>query len=174
MPDIAASLTDAVLTKRCSACREELLLTAFYKDSRGKDGFTTRCRKCLDKRKYAYAKANPVMTQTCAMVGDARRRAKLKCLEFNIDREYIRSLVVSHCPVFGIPLEWSCRREESRKMPLENSPSLDRIDPTKGYVKGNVWIISNKANMIKNNATHEELKVVAKAVGEAIVKSLEF
>ena len=107
------------------------------------------------------------------MVVKARQRARKKQLDFNINQEYVRSLVVSHCPIFGIPLEWSCYRENSNGT-LPNSPSLDRIDPTKGYVKGNLWIISQKANVIKNNATHEELKLVTKAVGEAIVKSLEF
>ena len=44
---------------------------------------------------------------------------------------------------------------------LPNSPSFDRIDPTKGYVKGNVIIVSNKANVIKSNATVEELERVS-------------
>lgn len=107
------------------------------------------------------------------MVGNARNRARDKNLPFDIDREYVRSIVVSHCPVFGIPLEWSARRGKGQGA-LANSPSLDRIDPTKGYVKGNVWIISQKANSIKNNATHEELKLVTDAVGRAIVNSLDW
>lgn len=105
------------------------------------------------------------------MVSSARKRAKAKNLDFDIDNEHVRSLVVTHCPVLKIPLEWSTLRRNNM---LANSPSLDRIDPAKGYIKGNVWIISAKANCIKNNATHEELKLVTKAVGEAIVKSLEF
>lgn len=121
----------------------------------------------------AYAQANPVMVQTNYMVKSARKRAKEKNLPFDIDHEYIRSLVVSHCPVFGMPLEWSTYRGKGTGG-IANSPSLDRIDPTKGYVKGNVWIISNKANSIKNNATHEELKLVTEAVGRAIVDSLDW
>lgn len=42
------------------------------------------------------------------------------------------------------------------------SPSLDRIDSSKGYVKGNVRVISARANMLKNNATVEELTLVLK------------
>jgi hypothetical protein len=116
---------------------------------------------------------NPIARQTNGMFTRARARAKAKQLDFNIDNEYVRSLVVSHCPIFGVPLEWSYARGSKPKT-LPFSPSLDRIDPTKGYTKGNLWIISNKANMIKSNATHEELIIVAKAVGEAIVNSLEF
>lgn len=168
---MAASLPDVVLTKRCSKCGEELPLTAFYKRSAAKDGLWSHCKKCDHKRKNKYVKANPVRVQTSAMVSDARNRAKRKHLKFDIDGEYVRSLIVARCPILGIPLEWSTLRG---KGVIANSPSLDRIDPTKGYVKGNVWIISYKANTIKNNATHEELKLVTKAVGEALVRSLEF
>ena len=107
------------------------------------------------------------------MVRNAKVRAQNKNLPFDIDQDYVRSIVSSHCPIFGTPLEWSTRRE-GKKTAFPNSPSLDRIDPAKGYVKGNVWIISHRANTIKNDATHEELKLVAKAVGKAIVDSLEF
>ena len=38
--------------------------------------------------------------------------------------------------------------------------SIDRKDSSKGYVKGNVAIISRRANLLKNNATIAELKAV--------------
>ena len=71
------------------------------------------------------------------------------------------------------PLEWSAHRGNGPR-PIENSPSLDRIDPTKGYVKGNVWIISHKANVFKSYATHEELKILTDAVGRAIANSIDW
>jgi len=42
-----------------------------------------------------------------------------------------------------------------------NWPSLDRWDSTKGYVPGNVFVISYRANTLKNNATYEEIVKVA-------------
>jgi hypothetical protein len=72
-----------------------------------------------------------------------------------------------------MPLEWSTYRGKGSGG-IANSPSLDRIDPTKGYVKGNVWIISSKANTFKSYATHEELKILTEAVGRAIVESLDW
>lgn len=42
----------------------------------------------------------------------------------------------------------------------EHSPSIDRIDPTKGYIKGNIAVISWRANMLKNNMTVEEARLL--------------
>lgn len=135
-----------------------------------------------DKQRLAerrWRQQNPVMTKTSAMVRDAKRRAKTKNTPFEIDLDYVRFIVghnaqfASYCPIFGVPLDWSCERGSGISA-LPNSPSLDRIDPERGYVKGNVWIISHRANRIKSDASHEELKLVTKAVGEAIVNSLEF
>jgi hypothetical protein len=156
-------------TKQCSKCKQVLPVEMFHKNKSRSDSLSSQCKQCRNQ----YVIDNPVLTQTNTMVKDARRRAKTKGLSFDIDHDYIRSIVPSHCPIFGMPLEWSALRG-GRPVPLPNSPSLDRIDPTRGYVQGNVWIISNRANQIKNDASHEELKLVAKAVGQAIVDSLEF
>jgi hypothetical protein len=173
MPDIAASPTNAVLTKRCCTCREILHITKFAKASASKDGVQGACQKCMNKAVRKHNQKDPIKSQVRQMLYAAERRALKKGLNFDINFDYVRLLVVSDCPVLGMPLQWSCDRGDS-PLCLSGSPSLDRIDPQKGYVKGNVWIISHRANMIKSNATHEELKLVAKAVGEALVKSLEF
>jgi hypothetical protein len=173
MPDIAASLTDAVLTKQCCTCREILPIAKFAKASARKDGLQGACQGCMNQAVRKHSQKDPIRTQVRQMLRDAARRASGKSLNFDIDFDCIRPLVVSHCPVLGTPLQWSCCRGDS-PVSLAGSPSLDRIDPTKGYVKGNVWIISHRANRIKSDATHEELKLVAKAVGEALVESLEF
>lgn len=62
----------------------------------------------------------------------------------------------THCPILGLELDYFA---ESRE---ENSPSFDRIDPTKGYVKGNVVIVSWRANRIKNDGSAEEHEKIAK------------
>lgn len=84
----------------------------------------------------------------------ARRRSKLNSIPFELTKQDVKDLypVDGRCPVFGIELV------TNSKVTKDNSPSLDRIIPEKGYVKGNVIIISHKANRIKNNATVEELK----------------
>ena len=54
------------------------------------------------------------------------------------------------CPYFGISLQ------RNRLRPGDSSYSLDRIDPLKGYVRGNVEFISNRANRLKSDGTADE------------------
>lgn len=87
----------------------------------------------------------------CSM---AKRRAKEKGLEFNIDNTDIDIPIL--CPILGIPIVKIYTKGKSTG-PTSNSPSLDRIDNTKGYIKGNVRVISHKANTMKHNASPIEL-----------------
>lgn len=82
--------------------------------------------------------------------------AKKRGLTFDIEVSDI--VIPDACPLLGIPLSHGVGHSHAA------SPSLDRIDPSKGYVKGNVWVISSRANAIKNDATPDELERIAKAV----------
>ncbi len=84
----------------------------------------------------------------------ARQRARKEAIPFEIKPEDI--FIPPCCPVLGIPLQRRVGRGGG-----DASPSLDRIVPEKGYVLGNIAVISNKANRIKSNATSEELDRVA-------------
>lgn len=86
------------------------------------------------------------------MLNWARKRAKDKGIDFSITSEDI--YIPDVCPVLGIPL---FKGEGSR---TDNSPSLDRIDNTKGYIKGNVCVVSFRANALKNNGTVLEFKAI--------------
>jgi hypothetical protein len=83
---------------------------------------------------------------------NARRRAKKKGLEFNIEVKDI--YIPRRCPILKVPLICSTRY----------SPSIDRVEPTKGYVKGNIAVISNLANSMKANATRQELLKFSKNI----------
>jgi len=90
-----------------------------------------------------------------ALVRQARRRAVRKDLPFDLVAEDL--LVPDYCPALGIPLF----RAAGRKAQGPNSPTLDRIVPDLGYVRGNVRVISARANQIKSDATPAELLRVA-------------
>ena len=86
-----------------------------------------------------------------------RQRAKQTKIEFDLSYEYLLEIATDICPVFKIKLGW-CERNKWGK---SHSPSLDRIDPNKGYIIGNVQWISHKANAMKQNATLAELNQFA-------------
>jgi hypothetical protein len=88
------------------------------------------------------------------MLINARRRAKRDGLAFDLTLEDIH--IPQHCPVLGIRL---ARGKNGRQ--CRTSPSLDRVIPRRGYTRGNVLVVSWRANELKKNATPEELERVA-------------
>ncbi len=106
-------------------------------------GHTQSCgctRKNLDRfiRPVAYG-----------MLHSAKSRAKGYGLPFSITIDDI--VVPLICPILGIPLELG------KKQVQDSSPSLDRVYPEKGYVRGNVLVVSHKANRLKNELSPEGL-----------------
>lgn len=77
-----------------------------------------------------------------------RQRARCKGIPFNLTIEDVT--VPNYCPVLGLRIK---RGSKVRG----NCPSVDRINPRKGYVKGNVIVVSMLANMIKTSATVEQI-----------------
>ena len=90
------------------------------------------------------------------MLSAARRRALTKGIPFGLRRDDV--VLPEVCPVLGIPLRVNNRRWQ------DSSPTLDRIDPKRGYVAGNVRVISARANRIKNDASSDELERVARYI----------
>lgn len=84
----------------------------------------------------------------------AKVRAMKQGLDFNITLEDI-PIIEGVCPYLKKPFVTKGRSPYN--------PSLDRIDPSKGYIKGNVQIISELANRMKSNASTEDLVEFAKA-----------
>ena len=103
-------------------------------------------------RKLEY-KRDPTNWAT-VMLHAARSRSKKFGIEYDIDADDI--VVPDTCPVLNIPLFIIGGRQTA------NSPSLDRIDNSKGYVKGNVKVISNRANLLKKDATLKELQALCR------------
>lgn len=71
----------------------------------------------------------------------------------------------SHCPLLGIELDYFAERTQ------ENSVSFDRVDSSKGYIKGNVVVCSWRANRIKNDGTAEEHKKIYEFLSKYVDKT---
>lgn len=145
--------------KSCSKCGEWKLLTEFYKRKVCRDGLEGRCKACSQRRSKRWCRQNPVDYYCAMMAAQAKRRAAQKGIEFSLPPQYVKSIVTKNCPVLGTPFHWEYGHGLGYNA---SSPSLDRIDNSRGYVEGNVAIISRRANSIKNDATPEEIaKILA-------------
>ena len=93
-------------------------------------------------------------------LNDIRRRCKKAGVPFDLLVEDIT--VPERCPLLGIPLF------RGGGVTSDNTPSVDRIDPSKGYTHDNVHVVSWRANRIKQNATLEELVLLTDNLREII------
>jgi hypothetical protein len=108
----------------------------------------------------AWRKASRRKDPRKAMLELARHRAKRDILPINIGVEDI--VIPEFCPILGIPLKVN---DGLRK---DNSPTLDKLIPALGYVKGNVYVISHRANRIKGDASIEELSAIVRYIKERL------
>lgn len=99
---------------------------------------------------YEYSQKNPQKI----LLLSAKHRSIKKGVPCTIIEEDIHIPAV--CPVLGISIEKRFNAD-GKKGAYPNSPSLDRIDNLKGYEKGNIQVISSKANSMKNSASPKEL-----------------
>jgi len=139
---------------QCNKCLERKEEKDFYLN---RGYFSKKCKDC-HKRYYAANREENIKSSTGwkwrnierYLFLSCRNRAKRLGLEFNLTMEDF--IIPELCPVFKTPI----LLEKG-----DGSPSVDRIDNTKGYIKGNVKIVSHRANTIKNIGTADEHRKIA-------------
>ena len=129
-------------TAQCVECKR-----VQYKSAGGK------ARKAAHAKKFR----NSEKGRHYRLLENAKRRAKKKNLEFSIALDDFE--IPKRCPLLGIPLQLG-----GDGLFNMNSPSLDRIDNSRGYVKGNVAVISLKANKIKSDLSIDKLRFLGNAL----------
>ena len=164
-------------TKVCSKCDKRRPRVKFTDTPRNRDGKLSWCKLCiraynkkwhktLGKNYYiehkeilnAQSRAHRGRNPEKRLWLSARTRARLKNLPFNIQ---VGSIVIpKRCPALGIVLQSPVGKEATRA--VDSSPSLDRFKPELGYVMGNVFVVSRLANIIKNNATADQVLSVGR------------
>jgi hypothetical protein len=124
------------------------------------------CHTCNNKRAIESRKRNPKSFILYRLRGNAKVRGRACTLELKDIPD-----IPKYCPVFSwIKLEY--RAGSGRQ---DNSPSVDRIDNTKGYERGNIRIISYLANKLKSDATDEQLAALGNDARKRIKrKELQF
>ena len=109
--------------------------------------------KCIQQSKDSYARRK---------AADPKGVWLKQGVPFTITAEDVETVDV--CPALGIPISYT----NTKLGP--DSPTLDKFDPYAGYVPGNVYVISCRANAIKQNAASCEVANVA-AWMEAVEES---
>jgi hypothetical protein len=154
-------MKEVLMLMKCKECDKELPKTEEYfypvtwYRTTGDIVHTFRktCRQCKAPYMRKQSRVARERNYEAALLYGSRSRAKKLGLDFDLD---VTDIVIPEvCPLLGIPIYMA------DKYAHDNSASIDRIDPSKGYTKDNIWVISRKANAIKSNATAEEILLVA-------------
>lgn len=86
---------------------------------------------------------------------NARTRSLQNNVPFNLILQDLIDIATDECPIFNTPFVWGGAKMGKGKT-RQDTPTLDRIMPELGYVKGNVAFLSYRANRIKDNGTMQE------------------
>ena len=139
--------------KVCNSCEQSLNLNKFSLIEKWNPNSDTKntCKKCSIKiRQTEKLNRDWKVDAARLLYKNIKSRCKRIGREFSIELEDI--IIPEKCPVFGFEL----KREDRETWMC--APSVDRIDSSKGYIKGNVTVVSRRANILKKDATLEELE----------------
>jgi hypothetical protein len=152
---------------KCVVCGEEKARRFFSYNDRNlgaKSGYRNTCKRCSRNAKAIEIRNRDWKYRSVDVIYmNAKSRAKKANIEFNICKSDI--VIPEFCPVLGI------RLFRESKETWFHAPSIDRIDNTKGYTKDNIMIMSRRANILKKDATFEELIMIGKFYEHFLSKS---
>ena len=141
--------------KICTSCKKKLSKENFRRINRSNwQGLYPQCKSCENTLMQARYINNPIPQ----MLSNAKIRAKQKGVDFNLTSKYLKKIFPKNnkCPITGLNFQFGYKNKE--KINKNNSPSLDRIIPSKGYVEGNVMVISDLMNRMKQDSTYEDIE----------------
>ena len=154
------------LCKKCNTIKDD---SCFHKNKNTKDKLSEYCIKCKKEYDEVYRQTDKIQqlynsekykrkklkykheNYIKIKLSTARLTARSRKIEFSITEDDFSELP-EYCPLLNVKLDYVYGNGRNL-----NAASIDRIDNSKGYIAGNVWIISLLANTMKNEATIEQL-----------------
>jgi hypothetical protein len=137
--------------KRCNKCGKVLPIDQFYSINKNirSNEYSSLCKQCCLLKGLAWRSKDPIRTRCLYTLNRIKRKDK----DCDIDIEWLHEKFSNGiCEVTGIPFDFGYGR---KRHPY--SPSIDRIDPTKGYTKENCQIVIWIYNMAKGEWSEEIL-----------------
>lgn len=131
--------------RKCKTCKQIHELKLMHKN-------TLQCEKCFHEIHNKYCQERRRENPKTTILVSAKSRAKKRNFPFNITQKDFS--IPKYCPVLGIKINVLADDD--------SSPSLDKVDPKLGYIKGNINIISQRANRLKNDSTINDLIAIIK------------
>lgn len=134
----------------CGGCKTVKPRAKFSKNRTYPTGYQNYCKDCMRAiytrpeylaRRKEWRLQRPVQT----LLIETRSRARHIGVPFDLTADDL--VIPETCPVLGCELRWDAGGR------TDQTPTVDRIDPTKGYVRGNVAVISWLANRLKSNCS---------------------
>lgn len=161
---IRTRLYDPTKPITCTQCGETKDPADFYKRSKQRRHSRCKCcesqnsasRRAADPDRLAVDKNRRLANPVSRLLAAAKQRAKKCSVPFSISHQHV--VIPKYCPVFGVELKVN----DGMRGP--DSPSLDRFIPSLGYVEGNVWVISSRANHLKNDGQLREFEMLIDAM----------
>jgi len=154
-----------ITSKQCRDCGETKPASAFYANRQNRDGLGSYCKPCAKVRSYANQARDPEATKEtkrrrwaqfalanpeAVKLRELMQRSVSKSLpEPSLTVEDLRALRDDACPCCG------------HGYTPENRASIDRLEPAKGYMRGNVAYICERCNLLKGTRTALELAAAA-------------
>lgn len=163
--------------KVCNKCGELRPLSEFHINKNGRLGRQAKCKSCTNSLYYRPRKTEIIAATRkrrldpsiksrervwqrnrrrsnplTRILQEAKWRATKRGIAFSITAGDVS--IPEICPVLGIPIGMSVGGRS------DGSPSIDRIDTRKGYIPGNVLIVSWRANRLKSDATLGEMRAI--------------
>ena len=170
----------------CTPCKRMHPKSEFNKDKNTPTGLTGCCREVISQRNKAHHQKNKDNINRRRretnfknrngensrkwvvrhLLYDCKSRSRKKGLVFDLSVSDLH--IPDVCPIFGVGLVYGSKGKR-----VACSPSIDRIDSSKGYTPDNVWIICWKANNIKNEGTPAQHRAIADAVEKRLLDGQE-
>lgn len=145
------------LGKDCRKCLMQKIGIAYGEKRRANSIAKTQREYDKNSRQKRFEK-NPFEFRLQRTFWACKHRAKKSNVKFSITLQDLIDMFPSDnlCPILKVPFVWGTKNNK------ELSPSIDRMIPELGYIKGNIKFISYKANRIKNDSSIEILENLIK------------
>jgi hypothetical protein len=146
--------------KICTKCKVEKSIDEFFFTGSKKQTVRAWCKACVANSIVGHYRrerdADPKRGWARASHKSSAQRARDKSYEHELTIDNIYERCPDNCPVFGFPLNYSNTTLRF------DSPTLDRIDNSKGYTVDNIQVISRRANSMKGDGTIEDVEKLLK------------